>query len=43
MDRALEALGKAVDDELLTQRRIRMNRDEGADEGMGRGRTTVFA
>jgi hypothetical protein len=43
MDRALEALEKAVDDELLTRRRIGMDREEGADEGRVRGRTTVFA
>ncbi len=42
MDQALEALSKAVDNELLTQQRIRMDQEEGSDKGGG-GRQMLFA
>jgi len=42
MDQALEALSKAVDNELLTQQRIRIDQEEGSENGSGR-RLVLFA
>lgn len=43
MDQALEALSKAVDNELLTQQRIRMDQEEDSDNGSGRRQRMLFA